>query len=230
MKTNRIILTGATGMIGGSALRFCLDHPDVGRVTTIGRRSVGLKHARLREVFHDDFLDYVAVTGTFERQDVALYCLGVYTGAVPDDAFQRITVDYTEAFAKALFEKSPQAAFCFLSGQGADPSGKSRMAFARYKGAAERILLGMGFPRVHLFRPGYIYPVAPRKEPNLAYRILSVLYPFLHRVYPNIGVSSDDLAHAMVNAGLQGTGNHKDPVIENRAIRTLRNMESHGRR
>ena len=190
-------------------------------VTVIGRRTTGIDNARLREVLVDDFTDYSALAGALENQDVTLYCLGAYTGAVTDDLFREITVDYTLAFAKALHRASPQAAFCFLSGQGADQTEKSRMAFARYKGAAETALLDVGFSRVHIFRPGYIYPVTPRKEPNLMYTISRFLYPVLRRVYPNIGIPSENLAAIMVKAGLYGTGTNENAVLENKDIRLM---------
>jgi len=218
MSEKRIIITGATGMVGGCALRICLENPDVSRVTVLGRNRTGINDARLHEVVVDDFTDYSALTDALENQDAALFCLGVYTGAVPDDLFRQITVDYTLAFAKALHRASPQAAFCFLSGQGADPTEKSRMTFARYKGVAETGLLDMGFRRVHIFRPGYIYPVTPRKEPNLVYTITRFLYP----LYPNIGIASEDLAAAMVHAGLYGTAEKDNPVLENRDIRAMK--------
>jgi uncharacterized protein YbjT (DUF2867 family) len=221
MSEKKIIITGATGMVGGCALRICLENPDVSVVTAIGRNSTGIDDARLCEVLVDDFTDYSESAGALENQDVALYCLGAYTGAVPDDLFSKITVDYTLAFAKALHRVSPQAVFCFLSGQGADQTEKSRMAFARYKGAAEKALLNMGFPRVHIFRPGYIYPVTPRKEPNLMYTISRFLYPVLRRIYPNIGIPSEDLAAAMVHAGLYGTGENENPILENKDIRAM---------
>jgi uncharacterized protein YbjT (DUF2867 family) len=221
MNGKRVILIGATGMVGGCALRLCLDNPDVSAVTVIGRRSIGVEYDKLTEVLHNDFMDYSAVAEALRNQDVALYCLGVYTGAVPDEEFRRITVDYTVAFAEALHKESPQAAFCFLSGQGADQTEQSRAAFARYKGAAEKALLDIDFPRLHIFRPGYIYPVTPRKEPNLMYKTTRYLYPLLRLVYPNIGIPSEDLARAMVHAGLHGTGGHDDPVLENKDIRYL---------
>lgn len=221
MKEKKIIVTGATGMIGGLALRMCLDSREVSNVTALGRSLTGIDHAKLGEVKVDDFNDYSSVVNALANQDVALFCLGVYTGAVPDDLLREITVDYTIAFAKTLYEASPHAAFCFLSGQGADQTEKSRLAFARYKGTAEKALLEIGFPRVHIFRPGYIYPVTPRKEPNLTYRISRFLYPVLRHVYPNIGISSEDLAKAMVLAGLYGTGKNKNPVLENRDIRFM---------
>lgn len=216
-----VILIGATGMVGGLALSLALEDPAVARVTVLGRRSVGVAHAKLREVIQEQFLDYTSNAAALAGHDAALFCLGVYTGAVPDAEFRTITVDYTLAFAKALRERSPNAAFCLLSGQGADPSERSRMAFARYKGAAERGLLALGFPRVHIFRPGYIYPVTPRREPNLGYRVSRALYPVIRRVYPNVGLPADDLARAMLHAALHGAGEHAAPVLENADIRAL---------
>jgi len=208
-------------MVGGIALRESLRHPDIAKVTVVGRRATGVKVTNLHEIVHDDYVDYSEINEALKAQDVALFCIGAYTGAVPDDEFRKITVDYTVAFARALHERSPQAAFCFLSGAGADQTERSRVAFARYKGAAENALLRVGFPRLHIFRPGYIYPVTPRDEPNVTYRITRSLYPVLRRVYPNIGIASDDLARAMVDAGLHGTGTHAAPVLENRDIRML---------
>ena len=224
MNGKRVILTGATGMVGGSALRIGLANTDVSRVTVIGRRPTGIDNPRLREFHVDDFTDYSSSARMLENQDVALYCLGAYTGAVPDDLFREITVDYTIAFAKTLQKASPQAAFCFLSGQGADQAEGSRMAFARYKGAAENALLNKGFPRMHIFRPGYIYPVTPRKEPNLMYTFSRFLYPVLRRVYPNIGITSENLAAAMVQAGLYGTGENDNPILENKDIRYMERL------
>jgi len=208
-------------MVGGIALRESLRLPEVKTVTVVGRRATGVTNPKLRELLHDDFADYGAIGEALEEQDAALFCIGAYTGAVPDDELRRITVDYALAFARALYARSPQAAFCFLSGQGADPSGRSRIAFACYKGAAEKGLLEIGFPRVHIFRPGYIYPVTPREEPNRMYRIMRALYPVLRRIYPDIGVASDDLARTMLHAGLYGTGKREGPVLENRDIRAL---------
>jgi uncharacterized protein YbjT (DUF2867 family) len=162
----RLVIVGATGMVGGYALRYALDHPAVGRVTAIGRRKLGLSHPKLAEVLHRDFADCSALAETLSGQEAALFCLGAYTGAVPDAEFRKITVDYPIEFARVLRRSSPDAAFSFLSGNGADPTGRSRSAFARYKGEAEKALLAAGFPRVYIFRPAYIYPVEPRKEPN----------------------------------------------------------------
>ena len=101
-----------------------------------------------------------------------MFCLGAYTGVVPDAELRKITVNQTIEFARVLRGNSPGATFLFLNGSGADQTGRSRMPFARYKGKAEKALLAAGFPSVYIFRLAYICPVEPRKEPNFGYRIL----------------------------------------------------------
>jgi len=157
----------------------------------------------------------------FAGQDAAVFCLGAYTGAVSDTELRTITVDYAVEFARVLRGSSPSASFSFLSGSGADPSGKSRMSFARYKGEAENALLATGFPRVYIFRPAYIYPVEPRKEPNFSYRLMRRIYPVFRTLFPNQVIRADDLARAMVDIVVAGTGTAPSQVFENRDIRSM---------
>jgi uncharacterized protein YbjT (DUF2867 family) len=217
----RIVIVGATGMVGGYALRRALEHPAVGHATTIGRRKVGISHPKLKEVLHPDFADCSALAEALSGQDAAVFCLGAYTGAVTDAELRTITVDYPVEFARVLRNSSPDAAFSFLSGSGADPTGRSRMPFARYKGEAEKALLAAGFRRVYVFRPAYIYPVEPRKEPNLSYRLLRTSYPVFRVLFPNQVIRADDLARAMVDVVLKGTGEQRRLVFENREIRAM---------
>ncbi|HEY6346422.1 MAG TPA: hypothetical protein VIY49_33445 [Bryobacteraceae bacterium] len=217
----RLVIVGATGMVGGYALRYALDHPSVGTVTVIGRRKLGISHPKLREVLHQDFADCSTLAEALSGQDAAIFCLGVYTGALPDAEFRKITVDYPIEFARVLRASSPGAAFSFLSGSGADPAGRSRMAFARYKGEAENALLAAGFPRVYIFRPAYIYPVEPRREPNFSYRLLRAIYPAFRVLFPNQVIRADDLGRAMVDVVVRGTVEHENLVFENRDIRAM---------
>ena len=217
----RILIVGGSGMVGGYALGYLLDNPAVGCVTAIGRKKLGISHPKLNEVLHQDFGDCSALGPALSDQDAAIFCLGAYTGAVPDAQFRAITVDYPIEFARVLRGSSPDAAFSFLSGSGADPTGRSRMAFARYKGEAENALLASGFPRLYIFRPAYIYPVQPRKEPNLSYRFLRAIYPVFRALFPNQVIRADDLARAMVDVVVSGTEVAPGQVFENRDIRAL---------
>src|SRR5258708_27097993 len=154
----RLVIVGASGMVGGYALRYGLENATVDSVTTIGRKTLGISHPKLTDVVHRDFADCSSLAETLSGQDAAVFCLGAYTGAVSDAELRTITVDYTVEFARVLQGRSPDAAFSFLSGNGADSTGRSRMPFARYQGEAENVLLAAGFPHVYLFRPAYIYP------------------------------------------------------------------------
>jgi uncharacterized protein YbjT (DUF2867 family) len=217
----RLVIVGATGMVGGYALRYALENAAVGSVTAIVRRKLGISHPKLQEVLHRDFADCSALAEALSGQDGAVFCLGAYTGAVPDVELRTITVDYTIEFARVLRGSSPKAAFSFLSGSGADQTGRSRMPFARYKGEAEKALLAGGFPRVYLFRPAYIYPMEPRKEPNFSYRLLRSIYPVFRMLFPNQVIRADDLAGAMVEAAVQKTAESESRVFENRDIRAM---------
>jgi uncharacterized protein YbjT (DUF2867 family) len=208
-------------MVGGYALRYALESSAVGSVTSIGRKKIGISHPKLSEVQHRDFSDCSALAGTLLGKDAVVFCLGTYTGSVSDAELRTITAGYTIEFARVLHASIPGAAFSFLSGSGADPTGRSRMPFARYKGEAENALLAAGFPHVYLFRPAYIYPVEPRKEPNFSYRFLRGVYPVFRMLFPNQVIRADDLALAMVAAAVSGTGLRGGPVFENRDIRAI---------
>jgi uncharacterized protein YbjT (DUF2867 family) len=224
----QLVIVGASGMVGGYTLRYALEHPNVERVTSIGRRKLGIAHPKLTEVLHQDFADCSALAQTLAGQDAAVFCLGTYTGAVPDAELRKITLDYTIEFARVLRGSSPDAVFTFLSGKGADPTGRSRMAFARYKGAAEKALLAAGFARVYIFRPAYIYPVDPRKEPTFGYRLLRAAYPAFRMMFPDLVIRSDDLARAMVDVSVRETEARASLVLENHDILAMVNSsQSH---
>ncbi len=130
-------------------------------------------------------------------------------------------MDYPIEFARVLRGSSPNAVFSFLSGSGADQTGRSRIAFARYEGEAEKALMAAGFPRVYVFRPAYIYPVERRKEPNFSYRLLRAVYPAFRVLFPNQVIRADDLARAMVDVAVRETGNCGGFVFENGDIRAM---------
>ena len=153
----RLVVVGASGMVGSYALHSALESSAVKSVTSIGRKKVGISHPKLKEVVHQNFADCSALTDILSGQDAAVYCLGAYTGSVSDAELHTITADYTIEFARVLHKSSPNAAFSFLSGNGADQTGRSRIAFARYKGEAEKGINRSRFPtyfsfsaRVHL--------------------------------------------------------------------------------
>lgn len=205
-------------MIGGLILQKCCESDQITEIISLVRKQSPIPpNIKIKEVVIDDFTNYSAHAALFENIQAAYFCIGVYTGAVADDLFKKITVDYAVAFAKALKEHSPKVTICLLSGAGADRSEKSKAAFARYKGMAENQIsaLGMSF---HTFRPSYIYPVEARKEPNLMYRLSRAIYPILKLFGDGLSIRSTELADAMFRAGIQGTNKE---ILENRDIKKL---------
>lgn len=211
----KVLITGATGMIGGLVLEHCLESSDISEVVSLVRRPTGTSHQKLREVIIEDFMNLDEDAEYLESIDIVYYCLGVYTGAVDRELFSDITIAYPEKLAIVLFEKSPKLSFCLLSGAGADRTEKSRMMFAKDKGIIENKLSNKGFRAFHAFRPGYIYPVSPRSEPNLSYKLMRRLYPVIKLFGSNMSIRSTDLACCMFVVGLEG---HDQEILENADI------------
>lgn len=209
-----VLIAGASGMIGSLILKECLSSDKIERVVSLVRRNSNNSHPKLHEECVDDFSDFSAHQPLFENIDAAFFCIGVYTGQVPDKEFKTITIDYAISFAQTLKNNSPDANLCLLSGAGADRTEKSKTAFARYKGMAENSIskLDLNF---YVFRPAYIYPVTPRKEPNTMYRISRVLYPVIKLFGKNASIKSSELAVAMFKVGMGGA---KKEILENRDI------------
>ena len=214
----RVLILGANGMIGELILKKCLENNEIGAVVTVTRKALAINNEKLKNIIHHDFLDLTSIENVFTEIDICYFCLGVYTGAVPNNLFFEITVDYTKSVVSILKEKSPNVRFCFLSGMGADLTEKSNVPFAKAKGMAENYLLKMGLGALFIFRPGYIYPVTKRKEPNAFYTIIRWFYPLLSLIYPNIGLSSEQLANSMFKAGFE---NAQTNILENKAIKSF---------
>ena len=215
----KILLTGATGMVGRHVLDHLLSNPDVGEIVSIGRRQSGLNNDKLREILHEDFLDLSLLASNLADVDVCFHCLGVYQSQVSKKAYVEITCGYQEALTDALSAASPEAVFVLFGAQGAKPDGKG-MPFARVKGQAENLLQATNFPRKYIFRPGYIHPTGARKPPGGMYRL--IFLPIMARLFarkPSMGITDRDLAQAMVAVGIEAT--EESTVFSNQMIREI---------
>ena len=199
----KVIVAGSSGMVGQLILQLCLNEKSIGEVISLVRKPLPLSHAKLREIVVEDFLHYTPHEEQFKGVDAVYYCVGVYTGAVPRDLFRMITVDYPMALAQAIKKHSPKSAFVLLSGQGADRQEKSRMMFAKDKGEVENKLEALLGPLFFTCRPGYIYPVQKRKEPNFSYVLSRKLYPVLKLLGKKLSITSEELVLAMFLIGLK---------------------------
>lgn len=222
----RVVLFGATGMLGSGALIECLAHPDVEAVLSVGRRACGVAHAKLDEVVHDDLFDYRKVRDRLEGYDACLYCLGVSSVGMSEADYHRVTYEMTLRAAEALLEANRGLTFCYVSGAGADASEKGRIMWAREKGRIENRLMVAPFRAAWMFRPGFVQPVKGVRSRtrlyNAVYAVLGPLHPVLERIVPARVTTTERLGLAMIRAARDGA---PAPVLENRDINEMAALE-----
>jgi len=204
----KVILTGATGMIGKGVLLECLDHSEIGEVLVIGRNPVNVKHPKLKERIHKDFSDFSTIENLLTGYDACFFCLGISSAGMKEAEYKKITYDYTLALARTLFKVNPQMTFNYISGEGTDASEKGRMMWARVKGKTENDLLKMGFNQAFMFRPGLIIPKrgiqSRTKSYRLMYNYFTWLVKFIKAIAPNSVVDTSQIGLAMINTVLKG--------------------------
>src|SRR5262245_56335881 len=151
----RIVLFGATGMIGQGVLRECLVEPAVTEVLAVGRSATGREHPKLREVTHADLADLTPIEAELRGYDACFFCLGVSSAGMSEDTYRHITYDYTMAAARVFAAQDPDATFIYVSGAGTDSTEQGRTMWARVKGKTENDVLAL-LPNAYMLRPGYI--------------------------------------------------------------------------
>ncbi len=213
---------GATGMIGQGVLRECLRDERVERVVTVGRNLTGQRHPKLRELVHADLLDLSTIEQQLTGFDACFYCLGVSSAGMSELDYRRITVDMPVAAANALAPRNPAMTFVYVSGTGADSSGRSRIMWARVKGEAENALRAMPFKAVYVVRPGFVQPLhgITSRTPlyNAIYRIVGPMYPLLKMIAPRAVTTTEQIGRAMLTLAHSGAPKR---VLENADINAL---------
>jgi uncharacterized protein YbjT (DUF2867 family) len=213
----KVIIFGATGMVGQGVLRESLLAPDVEQVLSVGRRPTGIRHPKLREVTLADFADLTPIAGELTGYDACFYCLGVSSVGMDEAAYTRISYDFPIAAARTLKEINPDLTFVYVSGAGTNPTG--RQMWQRVKGRTENEVIEM-FPHGYAFRPGIIRPTHGARSKvgwyNAVYTLAGPLLALLDRVAPKYLTSTDRLGRAMLRVARHGPGDH---VVENRDLR-----------
>jgi uncharacterized protein YbjT (DUF2867 family) len=203
----KVIVFGATGMVGQGVLRECLADPSIERVLVVGRTATGVVDGRLREIVRADLFDLSDLADELSGYDACFFCLGVSSAGMAEDRYRRVTYDLTVGVARILAERNPDSAFVYVSGQGTDSSEKGRSMWARVKGATENALLRLPL-RAYLFRPGYIQPLHGITSRTRWYRLMYVLttplYPVLKRLFPGQVTTTEQIGRAMINLARDG--------------------------
>jgi uncharacterized protein YbjT (DUF2867 family) len=218
----KVILFGATGMVGQGVLRECLLDPEVESVLAVGRRATGQQHEKLRELVHKDFFDFSSVEGELTGYDACFFCLGVSSAGMNEKDYAHVTYDITIAAAQVLARRNPGLTFIYVSGAGTDSTERGRMMWARVKGKTENALLGMPFKAAYMFRPALIQPLhgitSSTRMTRALYAVAGPLFPVVKALFPKYATTTERVGRAMIRSAKNGAPSH---VLENREIDNL---------
>lgn len=214
----KIIITGATGMVGEGVLLECLEHREVEKVLIAGRRPYNLKHQKLKELIVPDFFHLDKVENSLTGYDACFYCAGISAVGMKETEYYRITYDTTLHFAKTLATLNPNMVFGHISGQGTDSSEKGRLIWARVKGKTENALMRLPFKRVYNFRPGIMKPTPGQKNIKPIFKFMASIYPLTRTIFPSLASTLKEVGLAMIKSVLQG---YDKQVLEVKDINLL---------
>jgi uncharacterized protein YbjT (DUF2867 family) len=215
----RIIVTGATGLIGSEVVRAAIADKNIDELILLVRNRSELRHSKITSVIHKDFCNYTAAKEYFERADALIWCLGISQTQVSKKQYEVITYDYTKACIDFCKQVKPSIRFVFVSGDGADRTEQSRTLFKRLKGKAENALLQSGLSDVIIARPDAVRPRRKNKRAPFAYKLVYPLFPLVEKLAPHKVIWSDVLAKALLE--LAKEGHDEDNTVGNIELRVL---------
>src|SRR5258705_8688867 len=214
----KIIITGATGMVGEGVLFECLQYPDIKEVLMENRRYYDMKHPRLKELIVPDFLNLDEFSSFLTGYDACFYCAGISSVGMNEQEYSHITYDITMHFANKLASLNPKMIFNYVSGGHTDSSEKGRIMWARVKGKTENALMKLPFKKVYNFRPGFMKATAGQKNIKSYYKFIGWLYPLFRVLFPNQVSTMSEVGLAMINSVLKG---YSKQILEIKDIKSL---------
>ena len=222
----KVIIFGATGMIGQGVLRECLLDPAVEAVLTVGRRATGRTEPKLHELVLDDLHDYSGVTEKLTGYDACYFCLGVGSAGMKEEDYRRVTRDIPAAAGATLAALNPNMTFVLVSGRSTDSTEKGSVMWARVKGAAENAIFALPFKGKYAFRPGLIQARHGIQSRTTLYRVMyKLLWPLvsvLRSLYPNSVSTTEQLGRAMLNVTRRG---YPKQILETADIEAAANLD-----
>ena len=218
----KVILFGATGMVGQGVLRECLLDAGIERVLAVGRSPAGVQHVRLREVLHDDFTDFSTIETELAGYDACFFCLGVSSIGMDPERYRHLTYDVTMAAATTLARLNPAMVFTYVTGRNTDSTEQGPLRWARVKGKTENDLLKLPFRAAYMFRPNGIQPLHGVRSKtswvNAVYAVSAPLLSWMVRAMPSQMTTSEQLGRAMIKVAREG---YPKPILESEDINAI---------
>jgi len=214
----KVIITGATGMVGEGVLLHCLDNPDIEQVLIVNRKHYNRQHPKLKELLVPDFMDLAKVTDQLKGYDACFFCAGVTSVGKKEPEYTRLTYDVTLNFAQTIAGLNPGMVFTYVSGSHTDSTEKGSTMWARVKGRTENALFNLPFKKAFAFRPGIMKPVDGQQSLKGTYRWFIWLYPVVRFFAPKSTLTLNEVGQAMINCVTKG---YAKSVLEIEDIRAL---------
>jgi len=199
----KVLITGATGMVGEGVLHECVLSEKVSSILVIGRRPCGYEHSKVKEILISDFMNLSGQEESLTGYDACFFCSGVSAVGKSEDEYTKITYDLTLYFANFLLKLNQGMVFSYVSGQGTDSTEKGFYMWARVKGKIENELSKLAFKKVYNFRPGYMHPTPGLKNTLPMYSYFKVFYPIMKVITPNSVSTLGELGQAMIKSVIQ---------------------------
>lgn len=207
----KIIITGATGLVGEGVLLVCLRNPAVEEVLVIGRKLLTHKHEKLKELIVKDFSEIKSYATELNGYDACFFCAGASSVGETEESFTKKTYDFVVPFAKILSQINTKMTFIYVSGNRTDSTEKGKVMWARVKGKTENALLRLPFHAVYHFRPGFMRPVNGQKNVRFIYHIFDGLSPVWYLFFPGWICKMEEVGLAMIHCASKG---YSQPVLE----------------
>ncbi len=203
----RVIITGATGMVGEGVLQECISNKNVEKILLINRKPGGYDHPKIEEILHRDFSDITSLSDKIKGYDACYFCLGVSSIGMNEEQYTKVTYHLTIGFARTLAEVNPQTTFCYVSGAGTDSTGKSKQMWARVKGKTENDLMKLPL-EVYNFRPAFMKPTKGARNVKGFYKVINALYPFFRLLSKTYFLTLEEVGKAMIYVSVHGYQRH----------------------
>lgn len=194
----KLIITGATGMVGSEVLQQAIADNEIESITIIVRRPTDISHPKLKTILHQNFLDYSSLENEFKNNDALIWCLGISQNVVSKEEYIKITYDYAVAAAKTIVQANNKLRFLFLSGRGADNTEKTKILFGKIKGRTENALKELPLQKLYIARPAAILPVYKQKNLAFILKMQYALVKIFSYITPSFVITSADLAKALL--------------------------------
>jgi uncharacterized protein YbjT (DUF2867 family) len=212
----KILITGATGMVGEGVLLHCLNNDEVEKVLMVNRKHYEYKHSKLEELILPNFNDLADHSETIEGYDACFYCAGVSSIGMKEDKYTQIIHTTTLSFAETLVKVNPTMVFTFVTGM--NTNAKGSQMWQRVKGKTEEDLMHLDFRGQYNFRPGFMSGVKGQQNIKWFVKPLIAAMVFL---FPKQSLSLSEVGQAMINAVKKG---YDRPILEVDDIKKLSKM------